>query len=78
MPPPIPQTLTFINHRPQQRIITGLGSLVDCGDSFTVPAQGSMSCGILPQAAAGTYEYSSPCCKQEQNPFNYLPVDCVI
>jgi len=60
-------TLTFTNHRPSACTITGLGSLVDCGNSFTVPGKsggvnGTKTCTILANAAAGTYPYSSSCC----------------
>lgn len=67
-------TLTFTNHRSNTCTITGLGSLVDCGNSFTVPAQsggvaGSKTCNILTTATAGTYSYSSSCCDtRETNP----------
>lgn len=66
-------TLTFTNHRPSACTITGLGNLVDCGDSFSVPAKangvnGTKTCNILSTATAGTYTYSSTCCDQETNP----------
>jgi len=61
-------TLTFTNHRPKACTITGLGSLVDCGNSFSVPANGSMTCNILSTATAGTYTYQSTCCDAETNP----------
>jgi hypothetical protein len=66
-------TLTFTNHRPSACTITGLGNLVDCGNSFSVPAKadgvnGSKTCTILSNAAAGTYPYSSTCCADETNP----------
>lgn len=66
-------TLTFTNHRPHSCTITGLGGLVDCGNSFVVPAKangvnGTKTCGILPTATAGTYTYSSSCCDDEMNP----------
>jgi hypothetical protein len=55
-------TLTFTNHRSHSCTITGLGNLVDCGNSFVVDAKSSKTCNILSNAAAGTYPYSSPCC----------------
>jgi hypothetical protein len=66
-------TLTFTNHRPSACTITGLGNLVDCGNSFSVPAKdngvnGTKTCNILSNAAAGTYPYSSTCCADETNP----------
>ncbi|HEX3103431.1 MAG TPA: hypothetical protein VHQ22_03215 [Terriglobales bacterium] len=61
-------TLTFVNHHNASCLIGGLGGLVDCGNSFTVDPQSSRTCNILPGAAAGTYEYSASCCRQEQNP----------
>jgi hypothetical protein len=67
-------TLTFTNHRPNACTITGLGSLVDCGNSFSVPAKangvnGTKTCNILSGATAGTYSYSSACCGgPETNP----------
>lgn len=66
-------TLTFTNHRPKPCTITGLGDLVDCGDSFSVPAKangvnGTKTCNILSIAAAGTYSYTSSCCNGETNP----------
>jgi hypothetical protein len=50
-----------------------LGSLVDCGNSFSVPAKanginGSKTCNILSTAIPGTYPYSSTCCADETNP----------
>lgn len=64
-------TLTFTNHRPNPCTITGLGNLVDCGNSFTVPAKvngvnGTKTCNIVSNAAAGRYVYSSSCCDGEQ------------
>lgn len=66
-------TLTFTNHRPNSCTITGLGGLVDCGNSFSVPAKangvnGTKTCNILSTATAGTYTYSSTCCDDETNP----------
>ena len=66
-------TITFTNHRPNACTITGLGTLVDCGNSFSVPAKangvnGTKTCNILANAAAGTYPYSSACCDEETNP----------
>ena len=61
-------TLTFTNHRPKACTITGLGGLVDCGNSFSVPAKGSTTCNILSTATAGTYSYSSTCCDDQTNP----------
>lgn len=66
-------TITFTNHRNSACTITGLGSLVDCGDSFSVPAKangvnGTKTCNILSGATPGTYTYSSTCCDDETNP----------
>ncbi|HEY2913105.1 MAG TPA: hypothetical protein VGK21_07080 [Candidatus Angelobacter sp.] len=66
-------TLTFTNNRPFACTIRGLGNLVDCGDSFSVPAKahgvnGTKTCTILANAAAGTYPYSSHCCGDQTNP----------
>ncbi len=66
-------TLTFTNHRPKACTITGLGGLVDCGNSFVVPAKenhvdGTKTCNILPNAIAGSYVYQSTCCDSETNP----------
>lgn len=66
-------TITFTNHRPNACTITGLGSLLDCGNSFSVPGKsgsvnGSKTCNILSNAAAGTYPYSSSCCDDQTNP----------
>jgi len=66
-------TVTFTNHRPNACTITGLGSLLSCGNSFVVPARangvnGSITCTILSNAAAGTYPYSSTCCDDQTNP----------
>jgi|SRR6185312_1194879 len=66
-------TITFTNHRPSACTITGLGSLLDCGNSFSVPAKangvnGSKTCNILSTATPGTYSYASTCCDDETNP----------
>ena len=66
-------TITFTNHRPTACTITGLGSLVDCGNSFSVPGRsgvvnGTKTCNILSSATPGTYSYSSSCCDDEMNP----------
>ena len=66
-------TITFTNHRPTQCTINGLGSLLNCGNSFPVPAKangvnGTVTCTILPGAPAGRYPYSSSCCDDETNP----------
>jgi len=66
-------TITFTNHRPNACTITGLGDLLDCGNSFSVPAKangvsGSVTCNIKSGAAAGTYPYSSTCCDDQTNP----------
>ena len=66
-------TVTFTNHRPNACTITGLGNLLSCGNSFVVPAKangvnGSITCTILANAAAGTYPYSSSCCDDQTNP----------
>jgi hypothetical protein len=66
-------TITFTNHRPNACTITGLGSLLSCGNSFPVPAKasgvnGTKTCTILTNATAGTYPYSSSCCGDETNP----------
>jgi hypothetical protein len=66
-------TITFTNHRPRACTITGLGDLLSCGDPFSVPAKangvnGTITCTILSNAAAGTYPYSSSCCDGETNP----------
>lgn len=64
-------TITFTNHRPNACTITGLGTLVSCGNSFTVPAKangvnGTTTCNILSSAPPGRYTYSSSCCDGEQ------------
>jgi len=67
-------TITFLNHHDVECTITGLGSLVDCGDSFGVSPKsgstpGSKTCTILSTASPGSYEYSASCCrKKETNP----------
>jgi hypothetical protein len=66
-------TITFTNHRPNACTITGLGNLLSCGNSFSVPAKangvnGTITCTILSNAAAGRYPYSSSCCDDETNP----------
>jgi hypothetical protein len=66
-------TLTFTNNHTTECTITGLGSLVDCGNSFTVPARsggtdGSKTCNILSTAPTGTYSYSASVCPQAGNP----------
>jgi hypothetical protein len=66
-------TVTFTNHRTSACTITGLGDLLDCGNSFSVPAKangvnGTVTCNIKSGATAGTYTYSSSCCDQETNP----------
>jgi hypothetical protein len=61
-------TLTFVNHHNASCLITGLGALVECGNSFTVDPQSSRTCKILSGASRRTYEYSTSCCKREQNP----------
>ena len=66
-------TITFTNHRPTACTITGLGSLLSCGNSFSVPAKangvnGSITCSILQTATAGTYPYQSSCCDDQTNP----------
>jgi hypothetical protein len=66
-------TLTFTNNRPTVCTITGLGNLVDCGNSFTVPAQsggnaGTKTCTIQANAATGSYSYSASVCPQGGNP----------
>ena len=64
-------TITFTNHRPNQCTITGLGTLLDCGNSFSVPAKangvnGTVTCTII--GPPGTYPYSSSCCDDQTNP----------
>jgi hypothetical protein len=66
-------TITFTNHRTSACTITGLGDLLDCGNSFSVPAKangvnGTVTCNIKSGAAPGTYTYSSTCCDDETNP----------
>lgn len=67
-------TITFINHRPKSCTITGLGKLVDCGNSFSVPAKsgggspGTQTCAILPNAQKGSYSYQASCCGDQTNP----------
>jgi hypothetical protein len=66
-------TITFTNHRPKACTITGLGDLLSCGDPFSVPAKangvnGTITCTILSNAAAGTYPYQSSCCDDQTNP----------
>jgi hypothetical protein len=64
-------TITFTNHRPNACTITGLGTLLNCGNSFTVPAKangvnGTKTCTII--GPAGTYPYQSTCCDDQTNP----------
>jgi len=64
-------TITFTNHHPSSCTVTGLGNLVDCGNSFDVPARsgstpGTKTCNVLPSAASGTYPYSASCCGPEE------------
>jgi hypothetical protein len=66
-------TLTFTNNRTVQCTITGLGNRVDCGNSFTVPAQsngvaGTKTCNIKANATTGNYSYSASVCPQGGNP----------
>jgi hypothetical protein len=66
-------TITFTNNRTIACTITGLGTLVHCGNSFTVPAQsngvaGTKTCNINSNAATGHYSYSASVCPQGGNP----------
>lgn len=69
-------TVTFTNDRPGSCTINGLGSLLDCGNSFTVPGRsggnaGTKTCNILGTATAGKYEYTvggGVNCPKETNP----------
>lgn len=68
-------TVTFTNNHDVICTITGLGSLLDCGNSFGVPARsggtaGTKTCNIKSGASTGTYEYSASCCGggKETNP----------
>ena len=65
--------ITFTNNHPTVCTITGLGTLVDCGNSFTVPARsggtaGSKTCNILANATPGTYSYNPNVCDDATNP----------
>jgi hypothetical protein len=68
------KSITFINHRPKPCTVTGLGNLVDCGNSFTIPAKsgggnpGTLTCGILAGAPKGSYPYQADCCDKQTNP----------
>src|SRR5215467_2742998 len=61
-------SISFDNHHGHDCTVTGLGDLVDCGDSFTVPAKSSKVCNILPGAQPGTYPYNADCCDKAANP----------
>lgn len=61
-------SITFVNHHGQDCTVTGLGDLVDCGDSFTVPKKSSTTCTILADAQPGSYPYSADCCDKDTNP----------
>ena len=66
-------TLTFTNNHTTACTITGLGNLVDCGNSFTVPARangtaGRKTCNIKSNASTGNYSYSASVCSPEGNP----------
>jgi hypothetical protein len=66
-------TITFTNDHNSQCTITGLGDLLDCGDSFTVPARsgsnaGTRTCNISAGASTGSYTYSANVCTQAGNP----------
>jgi hypothetical protein len=67
-------TITFVNHHNEVCTIDGLGNLVDCGNSFTVPAKsgstpGTKTCNVLSTATPGTYDYTASCCgRKRTNP----------
>lgn len=67
-------SVTFENHHEESCTISGLGTLLSCGNSFSVPAKsggtaGSLTCSILSSAAKGTYSYTASCCgKKRTNP----------
>lgn len=66
-------TLTFTNNHDTDCTITGLGDLVDCGNSFTVPGRsngsaGSKTCNIKSGASTGNYSYTASVCTQLGNP----------
>jgi hypothetical protein len=56
-------SVTFRNDNPSSCTISGLGSLVDCPDPFTVPGRsggtaGTKTCNIKSGATTGTYTYT--------------------
>jgi len=68
-------SITFENHHEEACTIGGLGNLLSCGNSFSVPAKsgsnpGTLTCTILSTAAKGTYPYTASCCsrKTQTNP----------
>ncbi|HLW51827.1 MAG TPA: hypothetical protein VKW06_03200 [Candidatus Angelobacter sp.] len=59
--------ITFSNDHAEPCTITGLGKLVDCGDSFTVPARsgagpGTKTCNVSGNASKKSYPYNASCC----------------
>lgn len=67
-------SITFENHHSEACTLAGLGNLLDCGNSFVVPAKsgntaGTLTCNVKTGAAKGTYEYTASCCgKKRTNP----------
>lgn len=61
-------SIKFVNNHGKDCTIIGLGNLVDCGNSFTVPKKSSTTCGILPNAQPGSYTYKPDCCGGQANP----------
>lgn len=61
-------SITFVNNHGKDCTVTGLGGLVDCGNSFTVPKKSSTTCGILANAQPGSYPYKATCCGDQTNP----------
>ena len=61
-------SVTFENHNNEECTITGLGSLLNCGSPFIVPAKGSMTCTVLSNATKATYPYTASCCRKKTNP----------